>query len=197
MTIILPTMHRGAAYALKPVTASEVQRSGTGGSLTPLNRTGDHWALEVDVGVLATECGMELLADLVRGTAERIRVPIPQPGVDTGTPGAPAVKGAGQAGSSLILDGLTPQYVLKKGRFLTVETEDGSSAHAITAEVVADADGEVTVSFWPMLWLEPGDNDTVEIAEPYIEGLKVESGVQTSSGRFASVTTDSFVIEEG
>lgn len=196
MTITLPRLPRGAQYGLRHVRNSETQRSGTGGSITGLNRQGDHWAVEVDPGVLGTACGRELLADIVRGTGERLRVPLPQPGVDVGPVGAPQVKGAGQAGSALLIDGLTPHYVIRKGYFFTVETPDGPTAHLVTATMVANAAGEATVPFWPMLWLEPADNDVVEMAAPYIEGLIVDEGDQTS-GRVAAVTTSSFVIEEG
>lgn len=195
MTIILPRLPRGAGYALRFVRASETQRSGRG-SLTPLNRAGDHLAIEVDPGVLATCCGRELLADLARGMGQRLRAPIPEPGTDKGAPGLPRVNGAGQSGTSLVLDGLTPQYAIRKGWFFTVVTSDGPTAHIVAEEAIASADGEVTVTFWPELWLEPADGDLIEIAEPYIEGLIVDEGDQ-SSGRFASVTTDSFVIEEG
>ncbi len=196
MTIVLPRLPRATGYGLKFVRNSETQRSGVGGALSPLNRDGDHFAIEVDVGVLATECGRELLVDIARGMGERIRVPLPEPGVDKGAPGTPLVKGADQAGTSLILDGLTPHYVIRKGWFFTLVTEDGPSAHLVAAEVVADASGEATVTFWPSLWLPPADNDVVEIPEPYLEGLVVKDGDQVS-GISASVMTDSFTVEEG
>lgn len=195
-TIVLPPLARQTEYLLREVLNSEVQRAGTGGSLTPLTRAGDHWAIEIDVRALRTECGRELLADLVRGVANRVRVPIPQPGVDTGAPGVPRVKGADQAGTSLVLDGLTPQYVIRKGWFFTLETAEGATAHIVAAETVVASNGEVTVSFWPELWLAPADNDLVEIAEPYLEGLVVDRGGQASS-QIAAVLTDAFVIEEG
>lgn len=164
--------------------------------MTPLTRTGDHFAMEVDPGALSTACGRELLADLARGVGERIRVPLPEPGVDKGAPGTPLVNGADQAGTSLDLDGLTPQFPIRKGWFITVETADGSSAHIITSEVIVDAAGAATVTFWPELWLPPADNDAVEIVDPYIEGLIVDDGDQTS-GLAPAVMTDSFVVEEG
>lgn len=217
MTINLPRLPRQAAYDLRPVRNSTVQRSGTGGSLSPLRRSGDHWAVEVDTGVLATLCGRALLADIVRGVGERIRVPIPQVGVDVGSPGTesvthsdgtpfsdgapyapvmPRVSGSGQAGSSLLLEAFTPEYEVRKGQFFTLVTADGSSAHIVTAATVANSLGQATVTFWPMLWLEPADGSHVEWIAPYIEGLIVDDGGQ-QSGVFAAVRTDSFVIEEG
>lgn len=196
MTITLPTMSRNTAYSLRPVRSSETQRAGTGGTLTPLNRPGDHWAVEVDVGAMDTACGRTLLADIVRGMGERIRIPLPQPGINTGSPGLPKVNGADQAGSSLIMDGFTAGYVIAKGRFMTVVTPDGPTAHIVTAAVTASGGGAATVSFWPDLWLPPADNDVVEIAAPYIEGLIVDDGGQLS-GLLGIVTSDAFVVEEG
>jgi hypothetical protein len=195
VTITLPRLPRGAGYSVRFVRASETQRSGMG-SLTPLNRAGDHFAVEVDPGVLAVSCGRELLADLARGHGERLRAPLPEPGVDKGSVGTPLVAGADQAGTSLDLDGFTPQCVIRKGWFFTLETADGSSAHIVAEEVIANAAGAVTVSFWPELWLEPGDNDPIVLIDPYIEGLIVDEGDQ-ASGRFAAVSTAPFVIEEG
>lgn len=217
MTIILPRLPRQTAYDLRPVRNSETQRAGTGGSLTPLRRLGDHWAVEVDVGVLATLCGRSLLADLVRGMGERIRVPISQVGVDIGAPGTlsvthsdgtpfsdatryapvmPKVAGDGQSGSVLLLDHFTPGYEVRKGQFFTVETAGGASAHIVTDAATAGELGSVAISFWPMLWLEPQDGDHIEWVNPYVEGLVIEDGGQMS-GVFAAVSMDSFTIEEG
>lgn len=183
--------------------------------MTPINRLGDHWAVEIDVGVLQTLCGRALLADIVRGTAGRIRVPIPQRGLafspatsrvpfsDGSTfsddsmwrVGTAHVKGDGQAGQRLLLEGLAPGYPIQKGRFLTLETSEGSSAHIFTSDAEVSEGGEVVVDFWPILWRQPRDGDHVEIDKPYLEGLVVDAGGQ-SIDIFASVRTDRFTIEE-
>lgn len=196
--IRLPRLPRGAEYALRHVRNSETQKSGTGGSLTGLNRAGDHWAVEVDPGVLGVACGRELLADIVQGTSQRIRVPLPMPlSAESGLAiGAPVVVGDEQAGSQLAITGMTPNMFIRKGWFFTLETADGASAHIVTAEVVADADGAVTVSFWPMLWLPPADGDRLEFEAPYLDGLIVDEGDQASS-LFKAVRNDPFVVEEG
>lgn len=193
--IILPRLPRGAGYALRFVRNSETQRS-SGGTLSPLNRAGDHFAIEVDPGVLGTACGRELLVDLARSHGKRLRAPIPEPGVTKGPVGVPRVNGSGQAGTSLNLDGFTPQLAIRKGWFFTLETAEGSSAHIVAADVVAGVSTTATVTFWPELWLEPTDNDRVHFIDPYIEGLIVDEGDQ-ASGVFAAVTTSAFVIEEG
>jgi hypothetical protein len=196
LTITLPRLHRQTAYALRPVRGSEVQRSGTGGAISPLNRAGDHWAVEVNVRALETLCGRALLADIVRGVGERVRVPITQPGIDVGPVGSPVVDGDGADGSSLPLTGLTANLIIRKGYFLTVETAAGATAHIVTETVVVGADTKAGVSIWPMLWLEPADGDRVEMVDPYLEGLIIDSGTQGVAG-LPAVLTESFVVEEG
>lgn len=195
MTIVLPRMPRNTAYTLRPVRQAGVQRAASGGARLPINHPGDHWSIEVDAGALGIACARELLADILRGAGELVRVYIPQPGVDTGTPGAPRVKGAGQAGSSLLVDGLTPYFAVRKGWFVTVVTGSVGRPYLVTAEVIADENGEASLPLWPMLHVQPADNDDVEIAEPYLDGLITEGGDE-NSGLLPVGVPDSFVIEE-
>jgi len=228
MTMYLPRLHRQMVYDLKPVRGSTIQRSGTGGSLSPLNRLGDHWAVEIDAGTMSALCGRGLLADIVRGTSERIVVPLPQHGIDLGSPrstpvpfsdgayfsdGAgfvtsPYVASSGQAGNTLALLGVMPNYVARKGFFFTLKMKPvwdpiagesspwSYSAHIITETSVANSEGELSLSFWPMLWLQPNEMDEVELLNPFLAGYIVDDGGQ-SMGLFSSVRTDSFLIEEG
>lgn len=195
MTIVLPRMPRNTAYTLRPVRQTEVQSAAAGGARLPINRTGDHWSVEVDTGALGIVCARELLADILRGAGEMVRVYIPQPGIDTGAPGAPRVKGGDQAGSTLLVDGLTPYFAVRKGWFVTVVTDGVGRPYLVTGEVIADAAGEATLPLWPMLHVQPADNDAVEIAEPYLDGLIVEGG-EENSGLLPVGVPDSFVIEE-
>ena len=195
MTITLPRLHRNTAYVMKPVRRAEVLRAASGGARLPISRPGDHWSAEVDVGVLSTVCGRELIADVLRGAGETVRVPIPQPGIDPGAPGSVRIKGAGQSGTEVEMDGFTPYFALRKGWFLTIETSGAERAYLVCEEVIADAAGEATVTLWPMLHVQPADNDTVEIAEPYLVGL-IDEGGDHESGLLPAVTLDSFTVEE-
>lgn len=180
---------------MRPVREGRVLRAATGGARLPISRLGDHWAMEVDPRVLGIDCGRELVADVLRGSTEAVRAYIPNPGVETGAPGTPLVAGGGQSGSTIDLDGLTPQFVVRKGWFITVETSGSSRAYMVTEEAVVAADTTVTLSLWPMLHVQPSDNDPVEIAEPYIEGL-VDDGGEHEVGLIAATQVDSFLIEE-
>lgn len=195
MTITLPTFARQTGFEMVRMSASRVAR-GPSGAGVPLNRTGDHWAMEIDPKALGTDCGREMIADIVQGSGERIRALVPQLGIDTGTPGTPKVKGASQIGSSLLIDGLTVGYVIAKGRFLTVEHATRPSLHIVKAAVTADGSGEATVTFWPPLRASPADNCDVELAAPYIEGFIDGAGRHGLGGGLAALTVEAFVLEE-
>lgn len=214
----LAPFHRTTGFNLRPVFASELLRSAAGFPASPISSIGDHWSLEVEPSVMAALCGRSLLANLVRGARRKVRIPIPQRGVEIGAPGGteevphsdgayfsdgtgyapvtPRVDGDGQSGSVLKVIGARPAYVVRQGLFFTLETEAGSSAHIVTDDAIVDEAGRVEVSFWPMLWRDPSDGDHLEMFTPYIEGLVVDQGGQ-SSGVFRAVQTDTFTVEEG
>jgi len=78
--------------------------------------------------------------------------------------GTPLVKGAAQLGSSLLIDGCTPNITgwLLEGDFLQV----GSELKIVTADCNSSAGGEVTVSFKPPLRVSPADNAAIVVNSP-------------------------------
>lgn len=194
MTITLPRLPRTAEYEIRQVEVSDVQRS-TNGVALPITRTGDHFEIEVDVGSLSPICARDLTVDLLQGRGQRIRVLLPQQGIDTGAPGAVVVDGAGQGGTSLLVRGGTPRAVIRKGWHLTVITDGIGRLLWSSAEVILDGAGAGTLQFWPMLRVPPADGDTVEISEPFLEGFRSEGG-EMSSGLVKAARPGSFVIEE-
>jgi len=99
-----------------------------------------------------------------------------QPGLVIPNPGAPLVKGAGQAGTSLVIDGLPNGYVIRKGQFMSVVSAGQRFLYRTKAAATANGSGEVTVQFRTMLRRPPNDNDVVEIAQPMIEGFVRDLG---------------------
>lgn len=177
MTIILPRLHRSAEYEMKPVYAgTETLQPATGGPRMPVDRPGDHWALEIDTGTLRTSCGQALMADIVRGRAQPVAIQIPEPGIDKGSPGDLKVDGAGQAGEFLNVRGGNPSVIIRKGWFISVYSGGHWYAHMVTQTTANDLAGSNTLSLWPMLRAPHADNDLVEVAKPMIEGLVVEGG---------------------
>lgn len=73
------------------------------------------------------------------------------------------VNGAGQTGTSLVCDGVTPSVtVLRAGEYFQVGTE----FKVVTADVVSNGSGQFTVSFKPALRASPADNATVALNTP-------------------------------
>lgn len=192
--IQLPPLPRETEYSPRPVREGEPLRAATGGARLPINRGGDHWAMDISLPDMDAECGREIVADLLLGSGQTVRVYLPQSEIKTGAPGSPKVKGAGQFGSELDADGFTPYAVIRKGWWVTIETGGRGRLHLTQAEVIADAAGEATLSLWPSL-RAPADNDDIEIIDPYIEGT-LERGGEHGAGILPTLSIDPFTVEE-
>lgn len=194
MTISLPALPRTARFRMRPVyAASKPLVPAAGGPRLPVNRMGDHWAIEIETRAFGVACGLALMSKVVRGKGQALAIRIPQIDHDAGPVGAPVIDGAGQSGSLPVLRGLTPHYALAP-RFVTVVT-GGRGYTYLSDPAVADGDGKITLSVWPMLRVPHADGDLVEIAEPWIEGL-LDDGGAFDTGRPASITPETIVIEE-
>lgn len=195
MTIILPTLHRSTGYTLRPIRAGKPSRSATGAVGQPASRTGDHWAMEVSPGTLSPLCARRLLADILCGPNEPIRVPVPQRGIDVGSPGTPRVSGPDQVGDTLVIDGLPSGFTIRKGWFFNVLMDEGPSLHLVAQDVVASAGGGAAISFWPDLRNIPADDTPLEFSQPFIQGL-LDAGGDHATALTEAILVDGFVVEE-
>lgn len=141
----------------------------TGGDEQEIRRKGSKYALTYSMPMMTYVTSMDWEDLMAEGETAVMRVY--QPGFDTGMPGAPLVKGPSQIGSSLLVDGLTPQYVVRKGQFLSVLTGGQWFLYRSRAEVIASASGEATIPLRTLLRRPPADNDRVELADPVVEGF--------------------------
>src|SRR5690606_36643577 len=108
---------------------------------------------------------------LIKAEGEPLILPVPQPGLEVGPAGSPRVNGAGQLGTTLLVDGLTPAYVVRAGQFLSVIVDGRRFVYVATEDVVADGSGAAALKVGPMIRRSPADNAVVEIAQPMIEGF--------------------------
>jgi hypothetical protein len=85
-------------------------------------------------------------------------------GVGTGTP---LVKGAGQTGTSLLIDGCTASTVgwLKAGDYFSV----GGELKRLTADADTNGSGETTLTFEPYLRASPADNAAITVTAPKVK----------------------------
>jgi hypothetical protein len=169
MPLTLPTSPAPAQFALELVTARNELSPAFGGPVQRLNRKGSRWRATVSLPAMTYAEAMAW-TDL-RVEADTVVLDVPQPGLEIGSPGTPLVKGSGQLGASLLIDGLTVGYVIRKGQFLSVVTGSQRYLYQATAAATANGSGEATVAIRPMLRVSPADNAVVEIAAPKIEGF--------------------------
>lgn len=145
-----------------------------GGDDQSLLRKGTRYALTFQMPPMRYVTSMNW--DDLMAEGDTVLMRVFQPGFDVGAPGAPLVNGGAQAGTSLIVDGLTPNYIVRKGQFLSIVTGGQRFLYRVRAAVVANGSGQATIPLRTMLRRPPSNNDVVEIAQPMIEGFVREMG---------------------
>lgn len=145
---------------------------GLGGEVQRLDRMGNRWRLAGSFPPMPSkDKGRILVSRLIRGKTEGLRMEFPLLSFKPGSPGSPRVNGAGQSGRSLVIDGLTPHYLVREGQWFSLLHDGRHYLHNVDAGVEANASGQAELSISPMLRVEPDDNDEVHLAKPMIEGF--------------------------
>lgn len=146
-------------------------RSPTGGSSLRLDRAGSRFAVEVSYPPMKADKARVFVSRLLEAKSQGLRIEFPLLGVSQGNPGSPVVDGAGQAGKTLAVRGLTPGYVVKEGYWLSIEQDGQHYLHNATAVVTADGTGDASLSITPALRVPFADGAVIHLAKPMIEGL--------------------------
>ena len=174
MTVLtLPTDPAPANMAIALVSAKNTLTPAFGGAEQELLRKGTRYALTFSMPVMTYVQSMEW--DDLMAEGDTVLMRVFQPGLVIPNPGTPLVKGAGQAGTSLVIDGLPNGYVIRKGQFLSVVSAGQRFLYRAKANATSVA-GTATVPLRTMLRRPPNDNDVVEIAQPMIEGFVRDLG---------------------
>lgn len=169
MTKVLPAYPGALSISPRLITSRTENMPAFGTPDQRFTRMGSRYAIEVKLEPMREAEAMDWV-DL-ETESDTCLWPIPLVDFEPGPTGAPKVKGAGQSGSSLDLDGLTPQLAIRKGQWLSVVTSSRRYLYRTSAEAIVDADGEVTLPLTTLLRVPHADNDVVEIEEPKIEGF--------------------------
>lgn len=184
MPIILPTSPEPCAPYGSPTIVSlrNDVTSLIGGNRQRNNRKGDHYRARFNMPPLTYDEAREWRS-LMTGS-DTVVMALPQPDVDISAPGVLVkVNGAGQLGTSLIIDGVTPNYAFTKGQMISVVTDGRRWTYGLDADTVADGSGNATLTLEVMIRTLHADNDVIEVAEPKIEG-------------FTSIDDDSWTLDE-
>lgn len=169
MAIALPVWPAPSFLNPRVVSARAEMRPAFGGDVQRINRMGDRYAFDVEMPPMKYVDAQDW-GDLDDPSAT-LTFAIRQPGLSVQPQGTPRVNGAGQSGSSIILDGLTPQTVIRKRQWLNITTSGRLYLYRAKSEVIANASGQVTVPLQTMLRRPHADNDVVELEDPRIEGF--------------------------
>lgn len=169
MSLALPTSPALFEYEPRIFRSGSELSPATGGPDQRLDRMGDRYALDVTMPPMTYETS-RAWSDL-DDWLETCTLRIPQPGLTIGSPGTPLINGADQTGRSLILNGLTPGYILRKHQWISILTDGRHYCYRARADATADGSGNLTALLRTMLRVPHADNDPVEIAQPVIEGF--------------------------
>lgn len=167
----------------------------TGGRRTHVDRLGSRWAWRFETPAMRLEPDGRLWAEkLNRARRLGAIIPLQQPDLDVGAPGLPKVRTDTATGRVVPLKGLTPQFAIKAGYWLSLVVDGQRYLDQVVAQVVADADGEADVELQNLIRVPLSVDDVAEIAVPKIEGaLEGLSGGAWVNDR---ITSFSFTVTE-
>lgn len=120
--------------------------------------------------------------------------PQPEGWTATGLTGA-LVKGAGQTGPTLTVDGLAAGVTIKPNTPFSFVMGGRHYLHLVDDQVTADGAGEATLSISPMTRVSPSDNLALEFLAPVIEGFFREDGVRWTVEQLVNVGIDFTLFE--
>lgn len=142
-----------------------------GGPVQRINRLGSRFKISVSLPPMTEKAGRKWIVRLVQGKREGIRTELPLLGFEPGPVGTVRINGASQSGSSLIVDGATPNYAFREGQPFSIETGGKHHLYMVKTETIANATGQATLPITPPLRRPHLDNDLCHFAKPMIEGL--------------------------
>lgn len=150
------------------VTNSRQFQSPTSGAIQTLSRKGSYWKTRMTFSNLSGDDRAELQAFIAKMDGQVHRMRLEDYGyVRRGSATSPQnvlVNGAGQTGTTLILDGATPNVTdfFKAGDYLSFNNE----LHMITADADSDGSGDISVFISPPIRKATNDDDEVRVFNP-------------------------------
>lgn len=189
----LPIRH----CVITPVDFGAPVEPATGGRRTWVDRMGSRWLATFETPPMRIEPDARLwLEKLNRARRLGAVISVEQPGLNVGTPGSPVVRADTPTGRVIPLKGLTPNYAIKSGTWISIIVDGQRYLDQVTAQVIANGSGEADVPIQNLIREPLSTNDVVEISLPKIEGaLENLTGGDWTVERVTSFTFT--VTEEG
>lgn len=171
MSITLPTTPGIRSAVPSLISYGGLLSPSLGGAVQRLNRLGDRHALKITLPPMRSEPDGRIYASkLRRALQEGAIFSWPQDQFTVGTVGTPLVNGAGQTGTTLVLDGFAASYAVREGQFFSILHGGRHYLHSAAAATGANGTGQISLPIFPMLRISPADNAVCEFAAPKIEG---------------------------
>ncbi|MBP8234453.1 MAG: hypothetical protein KAY22_19340 [Rhizorhabdus sp.] len=171
MAVLIPSSPGPGAVNPAYLDWGGVLRSPLGGADQKLNRLGDRFAIDVTMNTMASDDeAAAWVAALIKGKKEGAIFPWPQT-IDVDGTGDGAVDGAGQAGTTLNIRGVTTGRKFKAGQMVSVVHGGRRYLHMLMAAGTASSAGKIALSIEPMMRVSYADGAVVEIDTPKIEGF--------------------------
>ncbi|MCP4025673.1 MAG: hypothetical protein GY736_05090 [Sphingomonas sp.] len=172
-----------------------ILRPSTGAEVLRVDRLGSRYKARLSFPPFDdVDQGRVIVSRLIRAKRAGLRIEYPlmcpQPLQDA------VVDGAGQAGTTLNIRGLTSGMVVREGFWLNVVRSTGQHfLHNVGGEVIADGSGRVALPLSEMLRRPFVDGDKVKLVQPMIEGL-VDGDEQAWSLSIERFVGIEFTVEE-
>lgn len=173
------------------------QTAPLGGVQQRFVRLGTRWAVKFSaLPSLAWVYGQAFLAARFAASAagSTVIVSWPQIAAPSGL-GAPAVNGAGQGGSELVVNGLTPGVAIPAGLFFSLVTNGRNYLYQLAQGVTADGSGNAILAVSPWIRALTAGGESLNFAAPQIEGF-IEPGVNWRITMQSWVGLPAFTVSE-
>jgi hypothetical protein len=194
--IDLPTFPQPASATPFFMDPGGLVKGGLGAPDQRINRLGGRFGISIELPVMQyTATARQWVSKLNQAQTNGGRIKFPQMDFAVGSPGTVLINGAGQSGSTLIVDGAAASYPFKDGQFFSIVTGGVHHLYHVTADTTANGSGQASLPIFPPLRVQHADNDVCNFASPMIEGFVMGDQRQwdLAIGNFASI---SFEIHE-
>lgn len=167
--ITAPTTRKLTGITIRDMTASAASRSPFTLSSQTQIFDGQAWSLDVNLPLMRrNEGGAAWAAFILRlnGSEGTFLMGDPVGAVGRGAlTGAPLVRGAGQSGQTIVIDGVPPNTTnwIREDDYLQFGTGATARLHKAILDANSDGAGIVTVDIWPRLRESPADNSAVVV----------------------------------
>ena len=167
--LTLPTHTGIAAISLRAVNAVVYSRSPFTFAGQAFAYPGQMWQADVTLPPMKRADAEQWVAWLLslRGQLGTFLLGDPLGATARGTPtGTPLVKGAGQTGGTLEIDGATSSVTnwLRAGDYIQLGSGSSARLHKVLQNATSDASGNVSLDIWPHIRTAPADNAAVTVS---------------------------------